>query len=122
MSEPPASAIDLAQVALLGEAVANLAELAVFVWDEDRNYVAVNTAACELVGRTREQILQMKVGDLTANRASPHFEKVQHGPMHTGSLVIERDDGPVDVEWLTCHTRVAGLPYMISLVWRKEQS
>jgi PAS domain-containing protein len=122
VNESTASALQLAQVALLGEAVGGLGDLAVFVWDEDRNYVAVNDAACRLVGRERPEILRMRVGDLTAQRGSPHFENVQHGAMHTGSLRIDRDDGPVDVEWITCRTRVAGLPYMISLVWRKEQS
>jgi PAS domain-containing protein len=114
------NAIQLAQIALLGEAVDSLTDLAVFVWDEDRNYVAVNEAACTLVGRNRQEILEMRVGDLTANRASPHFENVQHGAMHTGSLVIGRADGPVAVDWITTRTRIAGLPYMISVVWRKE--
>jgi PAS domain S-box-containing protein len=114
--------LQLAQIALLGEAADNLTGVAIFVWDEDRNYVAVNDAACELVGRARSEILEMKVGDLTANRASPHFENVQHGSMHTGSLEIQRTDGAVAVDWMTCHTKVAGLPYMLSLVWRKEPS
>jgi len=114
-----ASALQLAQVALLGESIENLSELAIFVWDEDRNYVAVNEAACRLLGRTREEILQMKVGDLTADRAAPHFENVQHGDMHTGSLEINGDNGPVAVDWVTTRTRIAGLPYLISVVWRK---
>jgi PAS domain-containing protein len=103
--------LQLAQIALLGEAADNLTGVAIFVWDEDRNYVAVNDAACELIGRARSEI-----------RASPHFENVQHGSMHTGSLEIQRTDGAVAVDWMTCHTKVAGLPYMLSLVWRKEPS
>ena len=43
------AATELAQLALLGEAVENLQTVsAVFVWDDDRNYVAVNQAACTL--------------------------------------------------------------------------
>jgi PAS domain-containing protein len=112
----------LAAVALLGEAVDCLEDVAIFVWDEDRNYVAVNEAACKLVGRTRVEILQMRVGDMSPNRASPHFETVQHGPVHRGSSQINRDDGVVDIDWLTCHSRIAGLPYMVSVCWRKEPS
>ena len=67
-------AFEVAQLALLGEAVEWLQDAAVFVWDEDRNYVAANQAACELLGKKREEILRMRVGDMTANRASPLFE------------------------------------------------
>jgi PAS domain-containing protein len=112
----------LAAIALLGEAAECLEDAAIFVWDEDRNYVAVNEAACKLVGRTRAEILQMKVGDMSPDRAAPHFERVQHGSVHRGSLAINRDDGLVDIDWLTCRTRIAGLPYMVSVCWRKEPS
>jgi PAS domain-containing protein len=114
-------ATDLAQLALLGEAADHLDEVAVFVWDDDRNYVAVNQAACKLVGRTRGEILKMRVGDMTPDRGAPYFEDVQRGPAHTGTLTVEREDGPVQIEWLTCRTRVAGLPYMVSMCWRKGE-
>jgi len=116
------SADELAAIALLGEAANCLEDVAIFVWDEDRNYVAVNEAACELVGRTRSEILRMSVGDMSPNRASPHFEQVQHGAVHRGSSQINRDDGVVEIDWVTCHTRIAGLPYMVSMCWRRESS
>lgn len=68
------NAFDISQLALLGEAVECFDDVAVFVWDEDRTYVAVNQAACHLVGKTRREILPMKVGDLAPDRASPLFE------------------------------------------------
>jgi PAS domain-containing protein len=120
MSEPVTDALTLAQRTLLGEAVDCLQQVAVFVWDEDRNYVAVNDFACELVGRTREELLQMRLGDMSPNRASPLFEEVQHGGVHTGSLTVHRPDGDVEIEWFTCHARVAGLPYMLSVCWPKR--
>jgi PAS domain-containing protein len=107
-----------AQRTLLGEAADCLVGVAVFIWDDDRNYVAVNDEACTLVGRTRSELLAMKVGDMTAGRGAPFFEDVQRRPLGRGSLVVERPDGPVEVEWLTCHSRVAGLPYMVSFAWR----
>src|SRR5581483_1019784 len=67
----------IAQLAILGEAAECLVDVAIFVWDDDRNYVAVNDVAVDLVGRSREEILRMKVGDMTTNRASPLFEEVQ---------------------------------------------
>jgi PAS domain S-box-containing protein len=112
----------LAQLALLGEAADCTEDVAIFVWDDDRTYVAANDAAAELIGRSREEILQMHVGDMSPNRATPQFEDVQRGPLHRGSSQILRDDGSVvDIEWVTCRTRVAGLPYMVSICWRKDE-
>jgi PAS domain-containing protein len=112
----PGSALQ--QLALLGEAVLAMPAVAVFVWDDDRNYVAVNDAACELTGRSREELLSMRVGDMTADAAEPAFSAVQMPAVHTGRLTIDRADGPVAVEWLTCHTTIAGLPYLASICWR----
>jgi len=110
-------AFEVAQLVLLGEAVERIQDVAFFVWDEDRNYVAANQAACELLGKTRDEILSMKVGDMTENRAAPLFDEVQHGgPIHAG--VMESPAGRL--HYLTCRTRVAGLPYMISVCWRAE--
>jgi hypothetical protein len=39
-------AFDITQLALLSEAVDRLQDMDVFVWDEDRKYVAANQAAC----------------------------------------------------------------------------
>jgi PAS domain-containing protein len=105
--------LDVAQLALLGEAVECLGEVAVLVWDDDRNYVAANQAACRLVGKTRDEILKMKVGDLAPNRASPLFEQVQRTGVHTGTLTAPSGE----IDFMTCQTRVAGLPYMVSVCW-----
>jgi PAS domain S-box-containing protein len=108
-----------AQLALLGEAAECLQDGAVFVWDEDRNYVAVNEAACRLVGLTRAELLAMSVGALSPNRASPHFEEVQRrAPLAGRSSIRRRDGTEVEVEWVTFRTRLAGLPYMVSVCWR----
>jgi PAS domain-containing protein len=107
-------AFEVAQLALLGEAAECLEDVAVFVWDDDRRYVAVNDWACELLGLTRQEVLALHVGDLSDNRASPLFEDVQQRGVHTGRL--ETPGG--EVEFMTCRTRVAGLPYMVSICWR----
>ena len=107
---------DVAQLALLGEAVECSQDVGVFVWDEDRNYVAVNQTACRLVGKTRDELLAMRVGDMTENRAQPLFDEVQRAGLHTGRVTF----ASTTLEFLTCKTRIAGLPYMVSICWPAE--
>jgi len=120
MSLDDRNATEIAQLALLGEAADHITGVGIFVWDDDRNYVAVNQTACRLVGRKREELLAMKVGDMTEDRAAPYFDEVQHGGLHSGSLTIDRPDGSVEIDWVTTRTRVAGLPYMVSICWEKS--
>ena len=109
-------AFDVTQLALLGEAADCLEEVAVLVWDDDRHYVAANQAACDLLGRTRAEILSMRVGDLATDRADAVFAAVQKRGVHAGTM-----DSPFGrLEYLTCRTRVAGLPYLVSFCWRSE--
>lgn len=109
--------LDVTQLALLGEAVECLDGVAVFVWDDDRNYVAVNQAASVLLGRRRDEILGMKVGDMTPNRASPLFEAMLRGGVHAGTHVF--DGGSLD--YVTTQTRIAGLLYQVSICWRTPE-
>ena len=104
---------------LLAEALDGLVDVAVFVWDEDRHYVAVNQAACTLTGLSREELIGMPVGDMTADGASPVIERTQRAPLLRGSSSFTRRDGEqVDLEWLTVHTRISHLPFMVSICWR----
>lgn len=105
---------DVTQLALLGESIECLDGVAVFVWDDDRNYIAVNQAACALIGRRREDILGMKVGDMTANRASPLFEEMLRGGVHAGTHAFEGGS----LEYVTTQTHIAGLLYQVSICWR----
>lgn len=114
-----AGGFEVVQLALLGEAVDSLDGVAVFVWNEERRYVAVNDEACELVGRSRQQILGMEVGEMSPDRATPLLEHARHSPIAVGSSVIHRPDGDVEIEWVTAHSVVANLPYMVSFCWRK---
>lgn len=109
---------DVTQLALLGEAADCLQEVAVFVWDDDRNYVAANQAACQLLDRTREEILAMHVGDMHPDRATELFESVQRRGVHTGTMSTPRGE----LEFVTCRTKIAGLPYMVSVCWRSSAS
>jgi PAS domain S-box-containing protein len=110
---------ELPQQALLGEAADFLEGIAVFVWNEERRYVAVNQEACRLVGLTRDQLIGMPVGDLSPDHASDAIARVRSGRVTDGTSSFTRPGGEVvELEWTTAHTRVAGLPYMISICRR----
>ena len=113
--------LDLVQLALLGEAIACATAVGVFVWNDDRTYVAVNDHACHLLGLSREQVLALRVGDRSPDRGSPFFADVQRKPVSTGTLTIEGAEGAeLPIEWLTFETRIAGLRYMASLCWQPD--
>jgi PAS domain S-box-containing protein len=110
------------QRALLGEAVDLLEGVAVFVWNEERHYVAVNEEACRLVGLDRGALVGMPVGNLTHDEAAEQFEQVRSG-VREGTLEFTRPDGEVvALEWTTLQTRVAGLQYMVSICRRRSAS
>ena len=115
MSEEPQRIL---QRALLGEAVDCAEGTAVFVWNDERHYVAVNEVACRLVGVRRDELIGMPVGDMSPDRAAGDIERVRQSPVLRGSSSFTRRDGDrIDIEWVTLRTRVAGLEYRVSLVW-----
>ena len=61
----------------------------------------------------------MRVGAMSPDGAEPHFTQAQGTAILTGGLSISRADGPVELEWVTCHTTIAGLPYLVSVCWPK---
>jgi PAS domain S-box-containing protein len=114
-----AEAQRLLQRALLGEAIDYAEGVAVFVWNEERRYVAVNEAACRLVGLGREELIGTPVGGMTAQGAEPQFAAVRSG-ITDGTLSFTRGDGEqVELEWTTLPTKVAGLAYWVSICRRR---
>lgn len=103
---------------LIGEALEGARDVAVFVWDEHRHYVAVNDAACVLTGLERSELIGMPVGDRTEGRADAIMAEAAHSPVLQGTLVFRRGDGrEIEVNYLTLHTRIANLPFMVSICW-----
>jgi PAS domain S-box-containing protein len=106
------------QQTLLGEAVEG-APFAVFVFDEDRNHVAVNEAACELTGYTRQELLDLDALALSGRRrrrADRVFQEVAAGTRSSGHGAIRRKDGTlVDVTYQVAETSVAGAQFFISI-------
>jgi PAS domain S-box-containing protein len=108
------------QRTLLGEAIDLVEGVAVFVWNEERRYVAVNDAACRLVGLERQDLIGIRVGDMSPD-ADEEVAAARSLPFRHGTSTVRRRDGEeVPLEWVTAHTRVAGLQYYVSVVWRRE--
>lgn len=93
---------------LLGDAWEN-ASVAVAVFDDDRNFIAFNSAFCRLVGSEREELLAGRVAPGLASAPSGTAE-LAHG-----------DGSSVRVRFQAIETTVSGLPYLISLVWPEEE-
>ena len=103
---------------LVGEAVEAAQEVAVFVWDEHRHYVAVNEAACRLTGLSRSELIGMPVGDRLDGHGSDIMERAAREALVQGVLRFTRPDGTdVEINYLTVHTRIANLPFMVSICW-----
>jgi hypothetical protein len=62
----------------------------------------------------------MPVGELSPDHARADMERTQSAPVLHGSSSFTRRDGEVvELDWVTMHTRIAGLPYMLSICWRR---
>jgi PAS domain S-box-containing protein len=111
---------ELIDETLLGEAWSN-ADVAAALFDDGRNYVAVNNAFCELTGYPREQLLSMKVGrDLNGGdpESNSAFDAVVRGKRRAGTGRIHHADGRfVAINYAVTETEVADLPYFIAVVW-----
>ena len=107
------------QATLLAEAIDG-AEVGFLVWDDDRNYIAANAAACSLLGCTLEQLLGSTVGERTVEGEDVVSSVVRdHGGR--GRVTAQRWDGePITLEYVTFATRTAGLPYMASVIWEAD--
>ncbi len=103
---------------LLGEAIEAMDGVAVLVWDEHRHSVAVNDAACVITGLSRGELIGMPVGDRTEGGAGDIMERAARVPVLQGTMHFTRADGQeTEVNYLTMHTRIANLPFMVSMIW-----
>jgi PAS domain S-box-containing protein len=103
---------------LIGEAVEAMDGVAVFVWDEHRHYVAVNDAACSITGLSRSELVGMPVGDRTQDRAAELMEQAARSAVLHGVMTFSHADGSdLEVNYVTMHTRIANLPFMVSMIW-----
>ena len=101
------------QASLLGEAVDH-GPTAVFVADEEGRYVAVNRAACELLGYTREELLALSIHDV-AESTGRWDEMRAKGTISGTSRVIRKDGSRVAFSYVAGKTEVAGMPVYVSV-------
>ena len=92
---------DVLQLTLLGEAAQN-ADCPVFVVSEEGEHVAVNDAAADLLGYTRDELKRVTVQALGAS-------------LDGGTVALRKKDGStIEGEYRAIATRVASLPYVLS--------
>jgi PAS domain S-box-containing protein len=106
----------LIQASLLGEAIEN-GPTAVFVADEHGKYVAVNQAACVMLGYTREELLALRVADVARYPdAGEEWSEMRQSGTRIGSSPLTRKDGTiVEFNYIAGATVVAGMPVFVSV-------
>ena len=106
----------LIQATLLGEAVEN-GPIAVFVADEHGKYVAVNRAACILLGYSREELLGMRVVDVARYAAAnDEWTQMLRSGARIGASDLTRKDGStVRFTYAAGETTIAGMPVFVSI-------
>jgi PAS domain S-box-containing protein len=76
--------------------------------DSTRRYISVNDAACELLGYSREELLKMRIDDLSfpsgAHVNSMYSQFLDDGSMR-GIFALRRKSG--EVMWVRFESRVA---------------
>jgi PAS domain S-box-containing protein len=105
----------LIQASLLGEAIEH-GPVAVFVADEHGKYVAVNRAACIMLGYTREELLGLNVADIAQyTEAAEEWSEMRQAGTRVGTSILTRQDGTtIEFSYVAGATTVAGMPLFIS--------
>jgi PAS domain S-box-containing protein len=101
----------LIQTSLLGEAIEH-APVAVFVADEQGRFVAVNQAACVLLGYDRGELLQLSVTDIAPDRGVEEQPSERRMGVRTSTLT-RKDGSTVQFTYATGATSVAGMPVSV---------
>jgi PAS domain S-box-containing protein len=111
----------LVQAGLLGEAI-DRAPDAVFVADESMQYLAVNQAACTLLGYTREELLSLRTTDVaTYPEASREYDEMIAYGTRAGTGTLRRKDGSqIAVRYRAHETKLAGMTVYVALIWPEE--
>ena len=108
----------LVQSVLLGEAVEH-APVAILVADDEMRYVAANATASQLLGYTREELLQLRVTDLAQYReAEGEFEAMIATGELIGRTTVRNKDGSLrSLRHRSAETKIAGLTYYVAVLW-----
>jgi PAS domain S-box-containing protein len=106
----------LIQASLLGEAVEN-GPAAVFVTDDEGHYVAVNHAACSLLGYSREELLGMRLGEVARDEdEAAEWSALSASGTRLGTSLLTCKDGTTVVfTYVAGATVVAGMSVFVAV-------
>jgi PAS domain S-box-containing protein len=109
---------DLVQKSLVGEALEH-GPVAVFVADDDGRYLAVNAYACELLGYTRAELLELRVPDVAVDAgAQANYSEMRRTGSRTGQTRLRRKDGSeIEMDFRASQTTVGGMRVYIGTCW-----
>jgi PAS domain S-box-containing protein len=101
---------------LIGEALEE-APVLVFVADESMKYVAVNKRACDVLGYSRSEFLNLRVSDVAAYPAAPdEFAEMVAERSRNGTSELRCSDGStVTMRYIASETTVARLTFYVSV-------
>ena len=112
------SAQRLVHETLLGDALDH-SRLAAFVTDAGGAYVAVNEAACTLVGYSREELIGLRATSLSARPPDDVRELLEHlqrDRFLVGTATLAARDGSlVEIDYWATITTVAGIEFLLSV-------
>jgi two-component system, sensor histidine kinase and response regulator len=115
----------LVQAGLLGEAI-DRAPDAVFLADESMQHLAVNQAACSMLGYTREELLSLRMTEIATypEPTGGYDDVMAHVMAHgsrTGTAMLRAKDGhQVEVTYRAHETKLAGMTVYLTVVWPDE--
>lgn len=110
------AAADLIQPGLLGEAV-DVGPALVFVTDDEGRHVAVNRRACEVLGYERDELLELRVTDVTFPDGEPdlYLALTRRGTTSGTSSIRSKDGTLHTFRYQAMETTAAGMPFWISV-------
>jgi PAS domain S-box-containing protein len=109
---------ELVQKSLVGEALEH-GPVAIFVADDDGRYLAVNAYACELLGYTRSELLDLRVPDVAVDPdADQNYAEMRRSGARTGLARLRRSDGSeLEMHFRASQTTVGGMLVYIGACW-----
>jgi PAS domain S-box-containing protein len=107
---------ELLQTSLIGEALDDGPAL-VFVADEHMRYLAVNRYACEVLGYTREELLDLRVPDIAVSpEAADLYAHMLRRAKDAGVTSIRCKDGEVlTMRYAAKETTASAMTFWVSI-------